>query len=79
MARFYVEAYNEDGLQLLGNLDGQRSWEGKDYKRTAWYKALPQLRTLNDRVQLYKIVRESGRDNYIVCETVVNWTHPSWY
>ena len=79
MIQIYVEAYDEYGLQVLGNLDGQGFFKCKDYKRTAWYKALATRKTLNDRIQLYKIVRLSSRDNCEVLETVANSTHPSWY
>jgi hypothetical protein len=36
----YVEAYRADGSQILGNLDGQFAYRGKDYFRTAHYRAL---------------------------------------
>lgn len=59
--RIYVEAFGHDGRQILGNLDGQRAWQGSAYRRTAWYRALPTLRTLDDRVAFYRIVAENGR------------------
>jgi len=55
--RYYVEAYDVDDRQILGNLDGQRSWEGRDYLRTQWYKQLPYTKTLNNRVYMYRIKR----------------------
>ena len=36
----YVEAYRADGSQILGTLDGQLAYRGKDYFRTDHYKAL---------------------------------------
>lgn len=35
---WYVEAYRKDGSQILGNLDGQTAYRGKDYFRTDHYK-----------------------------------------
>ena len=58
--RYYVETYDKNDLPILGNLDGQRSWEGRDFRRTRWYKELPKLRVSN-RVAYWKIVDASGR------------------
>lgn len=58
--RFYVEAYDHEGKQILGNMDGQRSWEGKSYTRTQWFKDLPSTHTLNNRVAYWKIVNTNG-------------------
>lgn len=69
--RIYVEAYDGFGKQILGNLDGQLSWEGKNYKRMKWYKNLSNVKTLNGRVQHYKIVNETGQ----ILETVRSKTY----
>ena len=69
--RFYVSAFYRDGTPILGNLDGQRSWEGKNYKRTTWYKRLPNHKTLNNKVYKYHIADESGR----TLEVVMNQTY----
>lgn len=79
MPTYWVEAYDEDGLQILGNLDGQTVWRGRNYKRAQFYKDLPRFKTLNNRVQLYKIVREDSPGYASVMETVANLNHPSWY
>ena len=71
--RIYVEAYRADGRQILGELDGQRAWNGTAYKRTEWYKSLSTFRTLDGRVAYYRIVN----DRSDVLETVRNLTHQS--
>lgn len=58
--RVYVEAWGENG-QILGNLDGQRSWEGLGYNRTTWYKLLKQgKQPASSRVRYWKIVSFGG-------------------
>lgn len=60
LRRFCVLAFDHDHIQILGNLDGQRIWEGRDYRRTAWYKALPTARTLGNRVKFWLIQDARG-------------------
>ena len=64
--KYYVEAYDSNDRQVLGNLDGQTVLRVRNYKRTKHYNNLRTLRT--HRVTYYKIVTESGR----VVETLTN-------
>lgn len=57
--RVFVEAYGHDRGQILGNLDGQRSWAGKNFRRTRWYKQLAKSETL--KVCFWQIINESGK------------------
>lgn len=58
--RFYVEAWSQSG-QILGNLDGQRVWDGVGYARARWYRELKAGRTwASQRVTHWKIVDASG-------------------
>jgi hypothetical protein len=60
--KYYIEAYDGNGLQVLGNLDGQGVISKPNFRRTKRYKELPTFRTLNDRIAYYKIVDyETGR------------------
>ena len=73
--RVFVEAYGRDGRQILGNMDGQTAWEGKDYRRTDWYRALPRRVSLGNRVMTYRIV--DGRHR--VLETLrANFDYTQW-
>ena len=63
--KYYVEAYDSNDRQVLGNLDGQTVLRVRNYKRTKHYKNLRTLRT--HRVTYYKIVTESGR----IVETLI--------
>lgn len=40
MTRFYIEAYQANGRQILGNLDGQTARDCQDITRTQHYRAL---------------------------------------
>jgi len=71
--RYYVEAYDKNDRQILGNLDGQAALNVKNYRRTKRYRHLPYLQTLNGRVKYYRIVDEQGRE----LETVMSDTHRS--
>lgn len=71
MSRFYIEAYDSRNRRILGNLDGQMSWKGKDFRATRWYKRLPTWPTLNNRVKYYLVVNELGT----VQERIINRTH----
>ena len=62
---YYVEAYDSNDRQILGNLDGQTVLRVRNYKRTKHYKNLRTLRT--HRVTYYKIVTESGH----IVETLI--------
>jgi len=62
---YYVEAYDSNDRQVLGNLDGQTVLRVRNYKRTKHYKNLRTLRT--HRVTYYKIVTESGH----IVETLI--------
>ena len=73
--KIYVEAYDEEGGQILGNLDGQtvvtmHSLGG--LRRKEWFRRLATLATLNNRVHSYRVVTESGRE----LARVLNLTHP---
>lgn len=59
--KYYVEAFDEDDRQILGNLDGQTVIHAKDYRRTQHYKALVNntIRA-SQRVALWRIVNEQG-------------------
>lgn len=65
--KFYVEAYDENDQQILGNLDGQTVLRAKNYQRTAHYKALVNdtIRVSN-RVTHWRIVTESGKTLEVV-------------
>jgi hypothetical protein len=43
--KYYVEAYDANNYQILGNLDGQAVLRVRNYKRTKHYKNLRTLRT----------------------------------
>lgn len=56
---YYVEAYDLNDRQILGNLDGQTVLRVRNYKRTKHYRNLRTLRT--HRVSYYNIVAVDGR------------------
>jgi hypothetical protein len=58
--RVYVEAYNENHEQILGNLDGQGTLPKVNYKQTKKYSALATTKTLDNRVKYYLIVDYRG-------------------
>ena len=64
--KYYVEAYDSNDHQVLGNLDGQAVLRVRNYKRTKHYKNLRTLRT--HRVAYYKIVAVDGH----IVETLTN-------
>ncbi len=73
--KVYVEAYDQEGGQILGNLDGQavvKMYSLGGLRRKAWFRALSHLATLNNRVHSYQVVTESGRE----LARVLNLTHP---
>lgn len=69
-AQYYIEAFDKNGREILGNLDGQNALRCVDYKRTLAYKGLSTLKTLNNRVKFYRVVDYSGN----IRETVYNKT-----
>src|SRR5690606_20481075 len=61
MTKYYVEAYDHEGKQILGNLDGQGVIKAKNYRRTQHYKKLYQGKVgSSSRVHCWKIVDENG-------------------
>lgn len=68
--KYYVEAYDKNDKQVLGNLDGQGVIVAKDFRRTSLYKSLSTFKTLNNRVAYYKI--KLGEKTV---DTVINRTH----
>lgn len=68
----YVEAYDENNEQILGNLDGQTVLRAKNYRRTAHYKALVSgTLKASKRVAYWRIVDELGNP----VELVFNRAH----
>lgn len=58
--QFFVESWTETG-QVLGNLDGQRSWRGIGYRQTAWYRQLKTGQTLaRAEISEWRIVDQNG-------------------
>jgi hypothetical protein len=41
--KVYIEAYDKDNKQILGNLDGQTVIYAKNYKQTSQYKDLKHI------------------------------------
>lgn len=56
--KYYVEAYYEDGAQILGNCDRQGVIYAKQYKRTDHYKS---LKHGSSRVHSYKILTPNNQ------------------
>lgn len=61
----YIEVYDAQGQQILGNLDGQAVIRTANYRRTVVYKRLATIignsNWMNGRVQSARIVRPDGR------------------
>jgi len=55
--KYHVAAYDQHGLQVLGNLDGQGIFEAKQFNRCNWFKRLNKFKTLNNRIEQYKIFK----------------------
>jgi len=68
--KVYVEAYDSNNKQILGNLDGQGVIHAKQFRRTLHFKSLPTFSTLNNRVKYYDIVTRNG----VLLATVQNST-----
>lgn len=66
----YIEAYRQDGSEILGNLDGQTVIRGRFYRRSKAYKSLRYGidRPRYDRVSVWRVVDEYGN----VLETFPN-------
>ena len=62
--KHYVEAYNGEGRQVLGNLDGQGVISARNIKRTDHYKMLISgtNRPKWSRIKFWKIVDDSDRE-----------------
>lgn len=61
--RYYVEAYYEDGREILGNMDGQASIKCRNIRRTKHYRHLRDVIASSNRhpkVAYYKIVDANG-------------------
>jgi len=59
--KYYIEAFDKNDTQILGNLDGQGIIHANDFRRTKHYKALSTRMTLNNRVKYYNIVDRNDR------------------
>ena len=70
MIKVYIEAYDKNQSQILGNMDGQGVIRAKMYKRTNHYKGLSSHKTLDNIVSFYRVVNENGD----TLETVINNT-----
>lgn len=62
MPRYYFEAFREDGSEILGNCDGQRSIDVRDPARTAHFRRLctGEDRPKWNNVSYWKLVDASG-------------------
>jgi hypothetical protein len=62
--RVYIEAYNKDGKQILGNLDGQCLIRCKDYKLSSNYRhavrVVKEGASLNGAVHSMRVVDAKG-------------------
>jgi hypothetical protein len=60
--KVYLECWYNEHAQILGNLNGQRVWEGKNYKRTFWYHDLKTgyYGANFRRVKFFRITNEKG-------------------
>lgn len=74
--KYYVAAYDINGLQVLGNLDGQGIFIAKDFRKCAWFKKLKNRKTLNNRIMEYWIFDADKQEGPIV--KIANMTHSSW-
>jgi len=68
--KIYIEAYDQNGLPVLGNLDGQAVIRTPNYRRTIAYKRVRDLPrrqlSLNGMVREYRVVTE----NDAILETI---------
>ena len=58
---YYVEAFDDRDMPILGNCDGQAMLRVRNYKRTKHYNWLRENKGRNPRVAYYRIVAEGGR------------------
>ena len=78
---FQVCAFDGNGLQVLGNMDGQGFFKCKIPYRCTWFKRLATLKTLNNRIQEY-IVYDVTANTYEKgneIARIANMNHPNWY
>lgn len=68
--KVYIEAYDANNKQILGNLDGQGVINAKQFRRTMHFKSLSTFSTLNNKVKYYDIVTV----NDVLLATVQNTT-----
>jgi hypothetical protein len=68
--KHYIEAYDFEDKQILGNLDGQGVWTGSQFRRSSYYKNLrdPNRPLRFERVKYWRVVSEHGRE---IC-TILN-------
>jgi len=61
--KYYVEAYYEDGGQILGNCDGQMVLRCRNPRRTKHYRHLRDViaHRKYPKVSYYKIIDDKGR------------------
>jgi hypothetical protein len=61
----YIEAFDENGNQVLGSLDGQNVLTCQDYRKTKHWKRLvnepKEKLSLGGRVVRYHVVSENGK------------------
>ena len=57
---YYIEAYDADHKEILGNLDGQAVLRVKDFKRASLYKRVERGLIRAPRVQYWKVVDAQG-------------------
>jgi len=75
MTKFIVQAFDRQGRQILGTMNGQTVITAKQYKRTHAYKAL--LRRRDPRVAKYEILRFHTDNIYGNDFTLVSTIYPT--
>lgn len=63
MTRYYIEAFDADDMQILGNLDGQAALGERRAPRRchAWSRLGTYKRPLHRRARRWQLVTDSGR------------------
>lgn len=78
--KLYVEAYDENNRQILGNTEGQTVLRARNYRRTKYYKGIVRgeypdgMKRLSPRVKEWRIVTEKGQLIEIIPN--LNWIRP---